>query len=299
MIDLNGVEKTEKIQKLEIEKQIDKLKEKDLIIRNEKSVVKILNRIGYHRLSGYFQFFIEKSTGDFHNHTTFEDIEKLYRFDSDLRLIYLELMQEIEISLKSYLAEFITNSYGAYGWDKEILFIGSNQTEKESKRAKTNSLKWITMVKEKIHHFERDRANERYKVLYNGNYPIEMITEMLDFGNISKLFKNLKPEDKQEIAKYYNNEIPYQYLENWFEQFVSLRNICSHHARIVGKNFQIKKSRELRKVRANNLFALTLAAEMILADRREWKVFQAKLVLHLENNSEYAELLGFPNDWNI
>lgn len=294
---LSDIEKTRKIQNLTVEEQIEMLKAKDLIIRNEKSAVNVLKRIGYHRLSGYFQFFIEKSTGNFYTHTTFEDVENLYRFDSDLRLIYLELMQEIEISLKSYLVQLISTQYTAHGWRKEEIFVDSKQNEEKTKRARKKHFEFMNHVEDKIRRFERDRKRQLHRDENNDGYPIQVITEILDFGSVSKFYKNLQPIDKQKISDFYIEKLPHLYLENWMEQFVKLRNICSHHAQVVGRGFKVKKSKEIKEADASNLYALTLASKLILNDCREWKVFQAKLVLLLINNPIYEKYLDFPSEW--
>ncbi len=70
---------------------------------------------------------------------------------------------------------------------------------------------------------------------YKGRFPFWVLTEMLSFSNISKLFKNINTADKKEFSRtYYSYDS--EIFENWIQYFSVIRNICAHYGRLYNKN---------------------------------------------------------------
>ena len=59
------------------DEQIDLLKNRNLIIDNEKQAKYILSKVNYYRLSGYFKYFYQ-SENRFKEGTSFDDIYNIY-----------------------------------------------------------------------------------------------------------------------------------------------------------------------------------------------------------------------------
>jgi abortive infection bacteriophage resistance protein len=98
---------------LSVPQQIELLKARGLIFEDESKANEYLRRIGYYRLSAYCYPFRE-STLDrdgtrrtldiFRTGTTFKDVTDLYAFDKALRLILLDSIERIEVSLRTEVA---------------------------------------------------------------------------------------------------------------------------------------------------------------------------------------------------
>jgi abortive infection bacteriophage resistance protein len=65
--------------------QVEILRNKGLKINDSGNVISFLNHVNYYRFSGYFLPFISKTDKKFHEDTSFEQLENIYYFDSDLR----------------------------------------------------------------------------------------------------------------------------------------------------------------------------------------------------------------------
>lgn len=63
-----------------------------------------------------------------------------------------------------------------------------------------------------------------------GKLPLYASIELFSFGTLSKLYKNMKNEDKKAIASTYG--VSYAYLEGWVEYIAFVRNICAHCGRV-------------------------------------------------------------------
>ena len=79
--------------------------EKNLTIHDVTYAKRILTKTSYFSLiSGYKDVFKNPTTGKYKDGTTFDDIYALYRFDNELRNIFLKYILIAEHSVKSSLA---------------------------------------------------------------------------------------------------------------------------------------------------------------------------------------------------
>ncbi len=87
--------------------------DKNLIIENMDAAKHILTKTSYFSLiSGYKDTFKNPTTGNYIDGTTFDDIYRLYRFDHELRSLFLKYMLIAERSIKSSLAYHFSSTYG-------------------------------------------------------------------------------------------------------------------------------------------------------------------------------------------
>ena len=73
-----------------------------------------------------------------------------------------------------------------------------------------------------------------YKKTYSHIYPFWVIIEITTFGVLSKLFKNLLPDDRTHISKHYYG-VHREYVENWLQCSVLARNIAAHGGRFYNR----------------------------------------------------------------
>jgi abortive infection bacteriophage resistance protein len=82
--------------------QIEMLKERGLLIRDEEHALKQLNIISYFRLANYLRpMELDKVTHQFKPNSYFENALSLYYFDKKLRALVFTAIQSIEISLRT------------------------------------------------------------------------------------------------------------------------------------------------------------------------------------------------------
>ena len=97
---------------LNVDKQIDLLKSRGLIINNVDFAKNILSNITYYRLSAYMKYF--QIDDKFKKNTIFEDIVNLYNFDKDLKSIIFENIRVIEIALRAKICLYMCSNYGSH-----------------------------------------------------------------------------------------------------------------------------------------------------------------------------------------
>jgi abortive infection bacteriophage resistance protein len=214
--------------------QIKRLKNRNLIISNKKKAQKKLSNIGYYRLSGYWYVFRKKEQGTITNNfidgTSFQDVMKLYTFDKKLRLLVLDALERIEISLRVDLSYYLGK--------KDILAYKDNTFFTSD---------FITNKQRKFNQKHKDaisaaaRKKEDFIMHYDNHYdlnnlPIWVASEVWDFGGIVTLFNGLDSPYIDRITKKYN-VLP-TFFQRWLFSFLSLRNISAHHSRLWNKKLQ-------------------------------------------------------------
>ena len=108
-VNINNMKYKEKVY-LNEEQLIRKLKEDGLIIDKIKYVKKYLRNVGYYKLiNGYKHPFKDADSNLFRQNTNFNEIACLYKFDFNLRHLLFKYICIIENSIKSNLAEVISN----------------------------------------------------------------------------------------------------------------------------------------------------------------------------------------------
>lgn len=103
---------------LSFQQQLEQLKQRGMVVTNDAAALDYLQRIGYYRLSAYWYPFrhfrpeqnpetglIEvKAQNDFVDKTQFIDAVNLYLFDKKLRLLLIDALERIEVSLRVDIA---------------------------------------------------------------------------------------------------------------------------------------------------------------------------------------------------
>lgn len=143
-----------------------------------------------------------------------------------------------------------------------------------------------------VNHYKRD---------FDSKFPIWVAIECSTFGNLSKLFKNMKPEDKTLISKTYFG-VSREYIENWLQAAVFARNVAAHGGRFY--------NRQLRAVPLKIASKYTKAIDRYSAFAYTYAIYkmQPTKALSQSMRDELASLfesypfalkkhLGFPEDW--
>ena len=214
---------------LSINEQVEQLEKRGLIIDNMQETMHMLEHVSYYRLAGYWwPMQSDKLTHIFKPNSRFSDVVALYNFDSDLRNLLFEVIEKIEISLRTKLIYYLSREFDAWWFQNTNLFIDTaaliktlSSIEDEVERSKD------TFIKEhKKKHSDDLRFPPAWKTL-----------ELTSFGSLSKFYGNLKNQiqSKDRIAADYNTA-NHTYLKSWLQSIAQIRNYCAHHSRLWNRN---------------------------------------------------------------
>ena len=208
-----------------VEKQIDLLKDRGMLISDEESAKIFLMSINYYRFTGYalhFEIFKNGSKShQFKRNTTFQQVQRLYEFDSKLRDLIFSYTEHIEVAIRTAICYFLSLKHNNSHWYlSNSLFKNLSYYKKFKELIKKRTSK------------SSEIFIQSYREKYNPkDYPAAwMITEILSFGEWSRLYSNLKRPEQKIIANYFSCS-PKQ-LTSWMKTLNELRNICAHHNRL-------------------------------------------------------------------
>lgn len=103
--------------------QISLLKNRGMKFKDVDLALFNLKHISYYRLRAYWeQFELDSNNHIFREDTYFEDVVSLYNFDRELRLIIMDAIERIEVSVRAHWSHLLGQIYGSHAHLDSKLF---------------------------------------------------------------------------------------------------------------------------------------------------------------------------------
>ena len=235
---------------LPIDAQIDRLTSRGVEIGDHEEAAHLLRTVGYYRLKGYLYPFRESERfvcdhGDtcvrvlsgYRTGTTLEDAARLIDFDRQLRILVLDAVERIEIGLRTQLGHTI-GKLGPFAHEVLSNFLPTFAT---AAGIGSQHAQWLARAKER-----QQRSDEafvaHFRDKYDGRMPIWALTEVLELGQVSRLYRNLRNDLATEIALAFN--VPTKRLmASWIAAVNYVRNVAAHHARLFNRKLVVAPKR--------------------------------------------------------
>lgn len=285
---------------LPIAEQIALLKSRGLVIEDSDKAAFYLTHIGYYRLSAYELPFQRADRTPHHHHfidgTRFQQVLDYYTFDRRLRLLVMDALERIEISIKSILINEMCIPYGPHWYMDRQHFITDFNFDDFIK----------TIHKDIDHGKGRDRVRNvsirHYYEAYDSPSmpPLWMVFEALTFGTVSYMYGYLPHADQKRIADRLNLGVPV--LKSWLHTATILRNLCAHHARLWNRVFAFKpiapKGSEAEFTPNTLFYAQAVMLHMLLQRVSPESGWSDRLGALIEDYPAIPSgRMGFPEDW--
>jgi abortive infection bacteriophage resistance protein len=276
---------------MNINEQIENLKNKGLIIEDEEKAKSFLNDVSYFRLIKAYSLGLKIKNENYDEGIRFEDIVGRYLFNANLRQIVLVQIEKIEVNLRCKLSNYFCDKYGVLGYEDINNFAVTPEIYKPF---------YTDMLKELSRNAKSPFVVNFRKNYVDGKIPLYALVELFSFGTLSKFYKNMKNEDKKAVAAMYG--VGYTYFGSWIESIAFVRNVCAHYGRIY--NIKFPKAPKLYKrysekgVKNYRLFATLLTLKHLLPNDKQWLNFVDNIELLFE---KYASVklhyIDFPQNW--
>lgn len=217
-----------------------------------------LRNIGYYRLSGYLYPY--RATTDpqnierldkFARGANLDDVVRLYEFDRKLRTLIHDGIERVEVTLRSHLS-YLIGSHSALAYQDHTMF-----------RPSFDHREWLRAARARANRARRySEPIRHHETKYGGELPIWVLTEVLDFADVSKLYDGLHVKEQWTIAVQLGVNIDDSVLSTnqrakarkahplarWFEHLTVLRNTCAHHTRVWNRSFTPVSTAGLRTI---------------------------------------------------
>lgn len=217
--------------------QLALLMQRGLGVTDQAKATHHLQRIGYGRLTPYWQPFQQivpdpadatrtVRSDQFRPGAEFRHAVDLYLFDKQLRLLFLDAIERIEVALRVDLAHALGKRDP---WAHRSPAFLDTYRANQQLQGSTRHQGWLTKADQSITRSKDDWVMEFFAT-YSSPAPIWMAVEAWDFGTLSWLLEMAHPNDRFAIAKRYGL-LP-DTLVSWIRSLAFVRNISAHHARL-------------------------------------------------------------------
>jgi abortive infection bacteriophage resistance protein len=217
---------------LSFDEQAQLLLNRGLIITDKNELIRCLSRVNYYRLSAYWYTFKKPGTEDFRSGTTFEMIWDRYTFDRELRLLVMNAIEHVEIAiLRTQMVEQFTRLHGPFGYC-DVTNFNPIFDPRDHTRLINDIDNAINMSSEEfVRRFQNKYTSEIH-------LPLWIAVEVMTFGQLFTLFRNLDHREQKVLANRYRIFPPV--MVSWLHTLNFIRNACAHHARIWNRIISIE-----------------------------------------------------------
>ena len=288
---------------LTITQQVQSYINAGMTITSYKDVEEALKSIGFYRLRGYSFHLYDNSTKKYVPGTKFDDILKLYQYDQELSILIFSMISKIEVALRVRLVEALL----VHG---DALILQDSSIFKEKKMYWQNMSAIASEIARSNDVFIRHNFDK-----HEGEVPVWARVEVLSFGTLSKIIKNLKTgpgsvysilaANYQYISKKGNVVTPSQKMfASWVQGVSVLRNMCAHNSRIYNRTIHTTPEiLDADKITPpplhNGLYQILLAMKYLRSSNKEWTEFSEEVDKLIQNNNSVINLaaMNLPIDW--
>lgn len=276
-----------------LDKQLAQLKSRGMKFHNEKKAKHYLEHLNYYRLGGYWlPFEANHDTHTFKDNVYFEDVLNLYVFDRELRLLLLDIIERIEVSIRSKFAHNLSKIHGPHAHLKPELFY-----------SKTKYAKTILNLKSEI---DRNR-NELFIKHHFDKYheelpPIWVCVEVMTLGQISNWYSNLQErQERQIIAKYYG--LDEKVFSSFLHHLTTVRNVAAHHSRLWNRKFTIdfilprrpkNLNEKFNQSSKKNIYNTLVMCEYLMDKISKDSMWKNRLEKLLQEHKIDTQRMGYP-----
>lgn len=268
------------------------------LIADKDALVSRLQAVSYYRLSGYLYPF-RQPDDSYRPGTTLDTIWHRYTFDRRLRLLLLDPIERIEVSVRTSLVYELSHQTGPFGYTQN-----GNLPNLSGDRLGN----FLTKLYE-----EKKRSPEEFVLHFNQKYgdvhaylPLWMSAEIMPFGMTLTLYRGVAKPIKQKIARELG--VADDVLFSWLNSLNAIRNICAHHGRLWNRILGVKpmiprghKNKDWQTpvlIPNDRIFAVLSISKYMLdriAPQSAWPQRLKALF------AEYLEIplgnMGFPKNW--
>ncbi|MEO5354525.1 MAG: Abi family protein [Magnetococcus sp. XQGC-1] len=279
------------------EEQVALLQSRGMVVDDEGSARHYLAHLNYYRLTAYWlPFEADHASHLFKPGTRFEAVLNLYVFDRELRLLLLDAIERVEVSLRTQWAYHMAHSHGAHAFMEVSLCEKPDRWQRDMENL----------------HEEIERSDEVFIQHYRNKYddpelpPVWAVCEVMSMGLLSRWFTNLKPMPiRRKVAATYG--LDDRVLQSFLRHLAYIRNLCAHHSRLWNRRFTVTMA--LPRTKPASLVAdfhpaedrkiyNTLVMLAWMMDRicpvHHWT---ARLLDLLKRHAILPEAMGFPQDF--
>lgn len=235
---------------LSLEQQVERLASRGVDVGDRDRAAALLRAIGYYRLTGYLYPFRESEQyiddeglertrvlDGYGSGTTLHHAEAIIDFDRRLRMLVMDGMERIEVAVRMRVG-YVLGRSSAFAHEDPSCFTRAFTAESTETREPTPSkhVQWLQRVNARKASSD-EQFVDHFRERYDDRMPVRTLTELLELGHVSVLYRGLNQQDAEEIATAFG--VPTKKLmSSWLASLNYVRNVAAHHARLFNRKLQ-------------------------------------------------------------
>ncbi|MEX0975198.1 MAG: Abi family protein [Bacillota bacterium] len=271
------------------EEQVQLLRSRGLHIPDTETAKQILRNVNYYRFSAYLLPFRVTGSEQYAEGTTLNRVYSIYEFDQRLRSLIVSALEPIEIMLRTRIAYYHAHTYGADGYMNSANFEDCSRHDE-----------FIEEFNSVVMKNSKSLIVQHHGINYGGRFPIWVAVELFSFGILSKIYANMRPEDRRQIAQDLGQGP--EHLKSWFRCLAYLRNLCAHYARLYYENMRSlpRLPRGKPEIASGRVFDIVYVMKFLYPDLGKWRssiLRELQALVGEYGDNVDLECIGFPAKW--
>jgi abortive infection bacteriophage resistance protein len=181
------------------------------------TIKECLENVGYQRLQAYWG---TNTQGQIR--ADFDSIWTQYCFDRQIRLLLIDAIERIEISVRNKLVHYYCESYGAFG------YLDINNFHKVQL---SQWQKWQDKINDAAKKSSMLLVRDFFARYSDQHLPLWIACELMDFGATVFFFSSVGAQIQKKVSRSLGLPSP-TILVSWLRALNDVRNACAHHNRV-------------------------------------------------------------------
>lgn len=235
---------------LSVDEQIDRLAGHGVEIQDRARAASVLQAVGYYRLTGYLYPFRESEScvddegrtrfrvlSGYRAGTTLRHAEDVIDFDRRLRMLVMDGVERVEVAVRMRIG-YVLGRRSPFAYEDPTCFTAAFTAERTDARepAPSRHVQWLQRVNDRKASSD-EQFVEHFRQRYDDRMPLWALTEILELGHLSVLYRGMHQQDAEEIALAFG--VPTKkIMASWLASLNYVRNVAAHHSRLFNRKLQ-------------------------------------------------------------
>lgn len=235
---------------LSVDEQIDRLAGHGVEVEDRGRAASVLQAVGYYRLTGYLYPFRKSEQhvddegrtrirvlSDYRAGTTLRHAEEIIDFDRRLRMLVMDGVERIEVAVRMRIG-YVLGRRSPFSYEDPNCFTEAFTAESTDARdpAPSRHVQWLLRVNDRKASSD-EQFVEHFREKYDDRMPVWALTEILELGHLSVLYRGMHQQDAEEIALAFR--VPTKkIMTSWLASLNYVRNVAAHHSRLFNRKLQ-------------------------------------------------------------
>ncbi len=169
--------------------------------------------------------------------TTLRHAEDIIDFDRRLRMLVMDGVERIEVAARMRIG-YVLGRRSPFAYEDPACFTDAVITEctDAADPAPSRHVQWLQRVDARKASSD-EQFVEHFREKYDDRMPVWALTEILELGHLSVLYRGMHQQYAEEIALAFG--VPTKkIMASWLASLNYVRNVAAHHSRLFNRKLQ-------------------------------------------------------------